>query len=92
MSCLRVAGRVLPGAVLTAWEVRVVAAIAVRPWLWRSAWRFVPNGWWHWPPSLRPPQEYIDFRMTTAYGDPEARPSHKELVSVLYWCRRSARL
>lgn len=77
---------------MTRWECQVVAAVVIRPWLWRSALRFVPNGWWHWPPSLRPPEDYMHFRIVTAYRDPAYRPPVSEIIKVLHWCRRAGRL
>lgn len=43
------------------WLWRATLLIAVRPWLWRTAFRFV--GWPPW--KLRP---YMKFRYETAYG------------------------
>lgn len=72
---------------------RPTLAVLIRPWLWRSVLRFVPPGWWHrWPPSPIPPKEYLHFRLETAYGDTEARPSAEEVVRYLTWCRRMGRL
>jgi hypothetical protein len=69
-------------------------AVAVRPDLWptavRTAVRLCGPGWWHrWPPGLRPPAAYEDFRRQTMYGptDP-ASMSGPELVAFLEWCRR----
>ncbi len=70
------------------YDVKVISAITIRPWLWRSAWNFVPNNWWKWPPSIRPPAKYIAFRMITAYGDPNYRPNINELLRILHWCRK----
>ena len=48
-----------------------------------------PSGWWRrWPPLPRPDPAYLRFRMQTAYGDPSAMPSARELVEYLEWCRR----
>lgn len=67
----------------------VVLAIVIRPWLWSSVLRFVPPGWWRrWPPSPMPPKEYIHFRLETAYGDVNARPSAGEAVAYFSWCRQ----
>lgn len=71
---------------------KIVLAVLVRPWLWRSLMRFAPPGWWrHWPPNPMPPKEYIDFRLLTAYGDTDARPTAEEVVLYLAWCRRMAK-
>jgi hypothetical protein len=66
----------------------VILAVLIRPWLWPSVLRFVPPGWWkRWPPNPMPPKEYLEFRLVTAYGDPNARPSAEEAVRFLSWCR-----
>lgn len=71
---------------MTRWETRVVLAVAVRPRLWRAAYAFVPPGWWkRWPPTLRPPAEFIEFRLTTAYGDPNHEPPVEEILTFLRW-------
>jgi hypothetical protein len=74
------------------WVGPAVAAVAVRPRLWgvavAQALRLAPTGWWRrWPPLPRPAPEYLRFRMQTAYGDPDARPSPADLVAYLEWCR-----
>lgn len=67
--------------------------LLLRPWLWPSALRFVPSRWWTYPPFLPlPPKEYIDFRLTTMYGDSTVRPTLKELVKFLEWCRKFHKL
>ncbi len=72
---------------------KVVVAVLVRPWLWGSVLRFVPNDWWkRWPPNPMPPKEYLDFRLQTMYGNTTSRPTAKEAVAFLNWCRRMNRL
>jgi hypothetical protein len=72
------------------WTAAVVA-IAVRPWLWRTAvsWtlRAAPAGWWRRPPFVpRPDHGYLSFRLETQYGG-DRPPVARDLVSYLEWCR-----
>lgn len=63
-------------------------ALAIRPWLWRTAWRWHPTKPWRissWS-GLGP---YVRFRMETAYGDKHAQPTAAESVQFLSWARRS---
>lgn len=61
----------------------------MRPWLWRSALRFVPPRWWTRPPYLPvPPKEYREFRLETMYGDKKHPLVAKDTVQFLTWCRR----
>jgi len=74
---------------------RAVRALLARPWLWPTAivvsWRLAQPGWWHrWPPLPRPDPAYLRFRAQTAYGDPDAVPTDRELVDYLEWCQRMA--
>jgi hypothetical protein len=79
----------------------VVAAIAVRPWLWPVAvvqlGRLARPGWWHrWPLLPLPDPALWRFRMETAYGGSgEASPEASDIRSFLrwsramrHWCRR----
>jgi hypothetical protein len=73
--------------------LRVIAALARRPDLWRAAGRqavrMAPAGWWHRRPFLPVPGgEYLQFRMVTQYGDPRHRPEPHDVVDYLAWCRR----
>ena len=72
------------------WPAAAVA-VAVRPWLWRtavdSALRLAPPGWWRRAPFVpRPDREYLSFRLETQYGT-DAAPEARDLVSYLEWCR-----
>jgi hypothetical protein len=67
---------------------RSLLALVVRPWLWSSAARLVPSGWWQrWPPRPWPPTDYIRFRTQTMYGE-SGRLDPDDLVTYLEWCRR----
>lgn len=73
--------------------IRALAALARRPGLWRvairQARRTAPPGWWRRAPFLPVPGgEYLRFRLLTQYGDPDARPSARDLVAYLEWCQR----
>lgn len=83
-------------------DARVVKAVLSRPRLWGSALgvvrRFAAPGWWRRAPRLPLPAVALwRFRMVTAYGDPEARPTPADVVDYLEWChevtaaRRGAR-
>ena len=68
-------------------------AVLRRPGRWPIAvlelGRLAAPGWWRrWPPLPLPDRDYLRFRMQTAYGDPEARPSADDVVDYLEWCRR----
>ncbi len=71
----------------------VVAAIAIRPWLWpvalAQAVRLARPGWWHrWPPVPLPDAALWRFRMETAYGGTgEATPDAEDVRSFLRWSR-----
>ncbi|MCB1016560.1 MAG: hypothetical protein KDB10_15830 [Acidimicrobiales bacterium] len=74
------------------WEVRALAAVAVRPRLWRTALvqvaRLARPGWWRrWPLLPLPDRDYLRFRLVTAYGDPDRAPETDDLVTYLHWCR-----
>jgi len=70
--------------------VAAAGAVAVRPRLWRPALRqarvLVPHRWWRRRPFLPvPDREWMRFRMTTAYGDPDARIDVDDLLTFLAW-------
>jgi len=76
------------------WWIEAAEAVGRKPSLWWIAVvesvGFAPRGWWHrWPPIPVPAQEWLAFRMETAYGDESARPSPEDVVAWLDWCRRS---
>jgi hypothetical protein len=67
-----------------------VAAVAARPRLWPAALRqaraLVPVGWWRRRPFLPvPDRDWLRFRMTTAYGDADARLDVEDLLVWLAW-------
>lgn len=71
---------------------RSLAAVALRPWLWRvalvQAVRLAPRGWWRrWPPDPRPDPAYLRFRLQTQYGDPHHAAEPADLLDYLKWCR-----
>lgn len=48
----------------------------------------VPTKWWRrWPPVPFPDRGWIAFRLETAYGDPNARPSVEDVKGYLEWAR-----
>ncbi len=79
-------GRAMPG---------VARAVATRPDLWWAALgallRMAVPGWWKRTPYLPLPDDrFWAFRMTTAYGRPDAHPVPVDVVSYLQWCRSTA--
>ena len=75
------------------WIARVALAVVVRPSLWwttmRQIGRLAPTGWWRGPPFLPiPPDDYLRFRVQTAYGDPDRLPAVDDVITYLHWCRR----
>ncbi len=67
-----------------------VRAIAARPLLWRAAVRqaraLVPPDWWRRRPFLPvPDRAWMAFRLTTAYGDPDAPIVADDVVTWLAW-------
>lgn len=76
------------------WLAQATAGLARRPDLWGTAlWQLrvlAPERWWSkMPPVPAPSRDWLGFRMETAYGDKTARPSARELVEYLEWCRES---
>lgn len=74
------------------WGLQATVAVAVRPWLWATALvqlrRLARPGWWHrWPLLPLPDQEYLRFRMITAYGEADRAPEVGDLLTYLHWCR-----
>lgn len=63
--------------------IKTLIAIFIRPWLWRSAFRFIPNLTY-----LSQSRSYIRFRMEEMYGDPNHEIIPKETIRFLYWCRK----
>jgi len=59
------------------------------PHLLRAAWAFRARDWYRRPPFLPlPPASYMRWRLDTAYGDPDARPTDDELGRYLVWGTR----
>ncbi len=72
--------------------LRVAAAVAACPRLWPAAAvqvrRLARPGWWHrWPPLPLPDRAWMQFRLRTAYGDPDHVPDPADVVAWLEWCR-----
>jgi hypothetical protein len=71
--------------------LRRFAVIAVRhpmlvPPLLAAAWRFRRRDWFRKPPFLPiPPQEYIAWRLHTAYGGEDVVPPARDLSRYLRW-------
>ena len=70
-----------------------VAVVLRHPDLWGTALRqarlLARPRWWRRPPFLPvPDQDYLRFRLLTAYGgDGTAAPDPSDLVAYLRWCR-----
>ena len=74
--------------------LRLALRALVRPQLAidlvRLAWSFRAREWWRRPPFLPiPPREYMQWRMFTAYGDPNAVPPVNDVVSFARWRRET---
>jgi hypothetical protein len=71
----------------------LVAAVAVRPWLWPVAVAQVlrlarPRWWRRWPPVPLPDAALCRFRMETAYGGAgDAEPDVRDVRTFLRWSR-----
>lgn len=62
------------------------------PHLVGAAWAFRAEGWYAKPPFLPvPPRSYMRWRMETAYGDADAKPTPAELERYLVWTTRMRR-
>ena len=73
-----------------------VVAVLRRPSLWATALStavsMAPRGWWKSPPFLPiPDRDLVNWRMTTAYGDPDTALDEHDLVAYLEWRQRAAR-
>jgi hypothetical protein len=54
-----------------------------------AAWRFRRRDWYRTPPFLPlPPQEYIAWRLHTAYGEETVIPPARDLARYLRWASR----
>lgn len=75
-------------------KLAIVAAVAVRPLLWRAGLRAVrnmaPRGWWHRRPFLPvPASEYMAFRVQTQYGGDGTNPPRPgDVLEYLRWLRQ----
>ena len=63
-----------------------------RPGLWPEALRtwvaFTPRKWWAQRPFLPLPRRaYVRWRLQTAYGSADARPSKLDFIEFLEWRR-----
>ncbi len=70
----------------------MAAAVVARPALWRPALRqlrvLAPDRWWSRRPFLPlPDREWMGFRMTTAYGSPDAPLVVDDVVTWLRWSK-----
>lgn len=71
--------------------LEVTWAVMRRPHLWSTALvlGLRLGRWGRWPPRPLPPADYVEFRLTTMYGDaPVLRMRGEEAVAYLEWCRR----
>ncbi|MGH7531185.1 MAG: hypothetical protein ACREMN_12435 [Gemmatimonadales bacterium] len=58
--------------------------------LLRLTWSFRARGWWRRPPFLPlPPRDYMRWRMFTAYGDEDAVPPVRDVVTFSRWRRET---
>lgn len=76
----------------TALFLGLVRHAAVNPRVARDllslAWAMRMRGWYRTPPFLPlPPDEYMRWRMLTAYGDEDALPSVREVLRYARWRR-----
>jgi len=56
----------------------------------RLAWSVRARGWWRRAPFLPlPPDEYLRWRMLTAYGDERAVPPVQDVVRLARWRRET---
>lgn len=67
-----------------------------RPWLLPAvigmAWAFRRRGWWRRAPFLPlPSRAYLEWRMDTAYGDPQAQPPLEEYARYVRWAAAQRR-
>ncbi len=62
----------------------------MRPRLWRTAARqlraLAPDRWWRRAPFVPlPDRDWMAFRLTTAYGDPDATIVADDVIAWLEW-------
>jgi hypothetical protein len=76
------------------WWWPAAKALMGRPDLWKPALGQVramaPTRWWaRVPPVPAPAREWLGFRMETAYGDRDARPDARDVLTFLEWCKET---
>ena len=80
------------GVRMVIWMGVATGVVALRPGLWSIALRqlraFARQRWYAKAPFLPiPDMRYMQFRMETLYGTPDALPPSRDLVEYLRWCR-----
>ena len=71
-----------------------MAGLALRrprtiPYLLQAAWAFRARGWYRCAPFLPlPPASYMRWRLETAYGAADAKPSDDEMERYVLWTSR----
>jgi hypothetical protein len=69
--------------------VRCVVHPSIAPDLIVIAWRFRERGWFRRLPFLPlPAQDYVRWRMHTAYGDHHTVPPVEDVIRYARWARR----
>ena len=74
-------------------SLRAVAAQCVRHpsllvLLAGAAWRFRRRGWYRRAPFLPlPSEDYMKWRLHTAFADEQAGPEARDLIAYLKWAR-----
>jgi hypothetical protein len=81
---------------VVSWHWWAIGAVLVRPGLWwvavRQLFRLARRGWWRrWPLLPLPDADYLAFRLTTQYGDPDHVPEARDVITYLEWCRANRR-
>ncbi|MBW8773092.1 MAG: hypothetical protein JF590_07385 [Gemmatimonadetes bacterium] len=87
----------VPRGSWTTLTLRLTGRAVVRPRLaldlLTASWAFRRRGWWSRPPFLPlPDPTYLRWRMYTAYGDPDAVPSARDVERFARWRRQILRL
>ena len=75
---------------------QTLAAVAARPRLWveaiRAAAATSSRRWWRRRPYVPAPDaDYLAWRVTTAYGRPDAAPEPEDVTAYLRWRSRMRR-
>lgn len=75
-------------------DIRTLAAVVIRPWLWVTAigavFAFAPRRWWTEPPFLPiPDRDVLEWRVTTAYGRSDMTLAPGDVLSYLRWRKTS---